>query len=134
MARILIVEDNEMCRKVLRMVLETVDHAVEEAADGDIALLCDLATFDLVITDICMPNVSGFDVIKAVTTVGVPIVAVSGGDRLSGDDPLATALALGAALALRKPYSMPQILSSVEECLGGAPSPRVIEYARDGQP
>lgn len=132
MAKILVVDDNAMIREVLRLVLESANHAVEEAEDGDIALGRDLPGFDLVITDLYMPRVSGFDVVRGAVAAAVPTIAVSGGDRLSGEDPLVVALDLGAQLALRKPFSAAQVLQGVAECIGGGHrNPRVIEYTRN---
>jgi DNA-binding response OmpR family regulator len=132
MARILIVEDSSMIREFLRMLLESAGYVVEEADDGDTALQHDLKGFDLVISDIFMPRVCGFDVIRQAVVAGVPSIAVSGGDRFTGQDPLVTALDLGAALALRKPFSVPQLLQGVADTLVRRPSmPRVVEYARD---
>ena len=131
MAKILIVDDNALNREVLRLVLEGGDHLIEEAEDGDIALAFDLSAFDLVLTDIFMPHVSGYEVIGGAVAAGVPVVAVSGGDRLSGEDPLVEALNRGALLALRKPFSGAQVLGAVAECIAGTPPrPRVIEYVR----
>ena len=131
MAKILIVDDNAMIREVLRIVLEGASHTVEDAEDGDVALSRDLAGFDLVITDLFMPRVPGFDVIKAAVAAGIPTVAVSGGDRYSGEDPLVTAIGLGASLALRKPFGAAQLVQGVRDCLGGTlPEARVIEYVR----
>lgn len=131
MARILIVDDNGMIRQLMRLILESGDHVVEEAADGELALRHELSGFDLVITDLYMPKVSGFEVIGRARAAGIRAIAVSGGDRLGGQDPLAAALEQGAALALRKPFSVPALLPLVEECLGAdPPSPRVIEYSR----
>lgn len=131
MAKILIVEDNAMIREILRIVLESATHTVEEADDGDVALDRGLARFDLVITDLFMPRIHGFDVIKAAVAAGIPTVAVSGGDRCSGEDPLVTALDLGACLAFRKPFAAAQLMQGVRDCLGGTVAQaRVIEYAR----
>ena len=131
MARILIVDDNSMNRDLMRVVLHSERHVVEEADDGDIALQFDLAGFDLVITDIVMPRVSGFEVIRHAAAVRVPTIAVSGGDRLGGQDPLAVALELGATLAFRKPFLPTRLLSEVANCLGGKlPPPKIIYYGR----
>lgn len=131
MAKILVVDDNYMIRDVLRLVLQSAGHAVDEAADGDIALQSDLSGFDLVVTDLYMPHVSGFEVISEAVAAGVRTMAVSGGDRMGSEDPLVTALDLGAVLALRKPFSPMQILQGVTECLAdNRPCPRVIEYGR----
>lgn len=131
MAKILVVDDNDMIREVLRIVLESAKHTVDEAEDGAEALDHNLADFDLVITDLLMPRVPGFDVIKAAVAAGIPTVAVSGGDRLGGEDPLATALDLGACLAFRKPFGAGPLLQGITECLSGTPpQPKVIEYTR----
>ncbi len=131
MARILIVDDTPMNRDLLRLILHSESHVVEEASDGDIALQLDLTGFDLVITDIFMPHVSGFEVIRHAAAARVPSMAVSGGDRLGGQDPLVTALELGAVLAFRKPFSPPRLLREVANCLADTlPPPMVIEYGR----
>lgn len=65
MARILIIDDEAPTRDVLRQMLQRAEHEVQEAADGAIALeLCRGAQFDLVITDILMPNKEGLETIS----------------------------------------------------------------------
>jgi CheY-like chemotaxis protein len=131
MARILIVDDNAMNRDLLRLWLQRDKHSIEEASDGDIALRYDLTSFDLVITDIVMSRISGYEVIRSAAAAGITTIAVSGGDRLTGQDPLAAAVELGATLAFRKPFSGPRLLTAVADCLAGVvPTSRVVEYSR----
>jgi CheY-like chemotaxis protein len=80
MARILIAEDNEMLRHLLREVLEREGHHITEAQDGQEALrLWDPHQFDLVITDMQMPRAGGPEVIRTIraTTPDAKIIAMS---------------------------------------------------------
>ncbi|MGE5503675.1 MAG: response regulator transcription factor [Actinomycetota bacterium] len=122
MASILIVEDDPLVRNSLRFIIEAGGHVVTEAEDGSVALKAPLADYDLVITDILMPEVSGIEVIRALRALPAPppIIAMSGGNRLDGDDPLEVALASGALVAMRKPFSAKDLMAAVSRCL--APS------------
>jgi CheY-like chemotaxis protein len=81
MARILLIEDNDSVRTVLREALELAGHTVIEARNGAEGLaLFPQAGADLVITDIVMPDKDGLDVL-AVLREQVPpvnIIAISG--------------------------------------------------------
>jgi CheY-like chemotaxis protein len=118
MASILIVEDDPLVRSSLRIILESFGHAVEDAEDGTVALTMDHSSFDVVITDILMPGISGVEFIGALRAKGFDagIVAMSGGNRLGGVDPLEQALAAGADMAMRKPFSARELLAALEKC------------------
>ena len=65
MARILVVDDEDTVRHVLRQLLQTRGHSIEEAMDGQAALeFCLREAFDLVITDIRMPRRDGLSLIR----------------------------------------------------------------------
>lgn len=88
MARLLLIEDDEGVRTVLRRMLEQAGHTVIEAHNGKEGLgLFQRASADLVITDIVMPEKEGLEVVKALrdTHPPVKIIAISGagGQRLS---------------------------------------------------
>jgi CheY-like chemotaxis protein len=67
MPRILIVDDRARNRELLRIVLEQQGHLIVEAADGDEALrMIREQTTDLVLLDLTMPNIDGYEVLKKI--------------------------------------------------------------------
>jgi two-component system, chemotaxis family, chemotaxis protein CheY len=66
LAKILIVDDSITMRQMVEFTLETAGHEVRSAEDGISALkACDAEQFDLIITDMNMPNMNGLELIKA---------------------------------------------------------------------
>jgi CheY-like chemotaxis protein len=125
MARILVIDDDEDVRAVLRGVLEQAGHEVVVAANGveGIDAFRRLAA-DLVITDIVMPEKEGIETIRDLVEEfpNARIVAMSGGGkRLNRDNALFTASEIGAYKILRKPFEPSELLSSVQMALA---SPR----------
>src|SRR6516165_10839702 len=102
--RILAVDDMEFNRDHLRKVLELDGHEVETAADGRSALdRLGQSTFHLVITDLRMPDMSGYDLLSQLRSQRIPvgvIVLTAYGDT---EDALRTMKA-GADDYLTKPY------------------------------
>ena len=83
MASVLVIDDQKAIRTVLAMVLEELGHEVELAENGEqgIELLKGSSDFDLVITDIKMPNADGNEVvrhIRASQRSTTPVVAITG--------------------------------------------------------
>lgn len=121
MARVLVIDDDEEHRTLLRAMLESIGHQVEEALDGAEGLKKFGQTApDLVLTDISMPGLDGHEVIRAlrVQQATVPIIAISGGGAVPKDDLLVTAAALGAVEVVMKPYEYRQIVGAVGRALG----------------
>jgi len=117
MARVLVIDDDEEIRTLLRHMLVSVGHEVDEALDGDEGLrIFAKKRPDLVITDINMPGMDGHDVILAFRTE-VPVVAISGGGSASKDDLLLKAASLGAAEIIVKPFEFRQLVGAVERAL-----------------
>jgi YesN/AraC family two-component response regulator len=82
MKRILIVDDNMMMRRLIRNVFRDHDYAITEAKNGLEGLkLADKNTFDLVITDIVMPEMEGIEFIMQLKKnfPETKIIAISGG-------------------------------------------------------
>jgi CheY-like chemotaxis protein len=82
MALILVIDDQESIRTVMAMLLEELGHDVELAKDGQkgIELLEGLSDFDLVITDINMPNKNGNEVarhIRGSHRSSIPVLAIT---------------------------------------------------------
>ncbi|MDP2384390.1 MAG: response regulator [Nitrospirota bacterium] len=114
MATILIIDDEESIRILLRSALEAAGHEVTEAANGRQGLeLYRRKPTDLVITDILMPELNGLDMLLELTRefLNAKVVAISGagGEK----NVLDVAKLLGARQTFRKPFSMPQLLGAV---------------------
>lgn len=118
-ARILVIDDEEINRDLLRGMLESKGHLVVEASGGEAGLQVFRAhPADLVITDIMMPEKTGLEVIEELRRdfPAVPIMAVAAG----GHDVLEQAAELGADQILEKPFRMKILLAAVERLLGEA--------------
>ena len=114
MATILIIDDEESIRILLRSALEAAGHEVTEAANGRQGLeLYRRKPTDLVITDILMPELNGLDMLLELTRefLNAKVVAISGagGEK----NVLDVAKLLGARQTFQKPFSMPQLLGAV---------------------
>ncbi|MEM7415698.1 MAG: response regulator [Gemmatimonadota bacterium] len=120
MARVLVIEDEEDQRVLLREMLRGVGHEVAEARDGAEGLrLFGQTKPDLVVTDIHMPGLDGHDVISAlrVQNANIPIIAVSGGSEVAKDELLLEAARLGAKEVVMKPFAFEQIVGAVTRAL-----------------
>lgn len=121
MARILVIDDEELLRKTVRVILEVDGHEVLEAADGELGLgMLRAQGADLVLVDMFMPKRDGLEVIRALRNE-VPrprIIAMSGGGQTGQADVLSVAAAFGASRILRKPFEPRELLSTVREVLG----------------
>ena len=116
MGQILIVDDDQMDRVLIRSVLEPLGHTLVYAADGQAGIeLCRETDFDLVVTDLAMPELNGLRLIKALREeyFDVPIIAVSG----RAMEQLDLAEDYGANLTMYKPLDAQGLLDSVERCL-----------------
>ena len=114
MATILIFDDEEPIRALLRTTLEAAGHKVVEAANGRIGLdLYRLKPTDLIITDIAMPELNGLDLILALTRqfLHAKVIAMTGGGAET--NVLDVAKLLGARRTFQKPFNMPQLLDAV---------------------
>ncbi len=120
LALILLVDDEAALRDLFKRVLEIDHHEVTTAADGNAALAAIRdKMFDLVITDLVMPDKEGIETIMDMKRLqpDLRIIAISGGGRGSAGDYLAMAAQLGAARTLEKPFSNQALLESVREVL-----------------
>jgi CheY-like chemotaxis protein len=120
MATILVIDDDDDVRHVLRMVLEGAGHIILEAANGIAAdHFIATETFDLVVTDILMPHKEGLETIIDLRRAGrvVPIIAISGGGRTGMTEFLNVAERFGADRTLKKPFRRAELLRLVAELL-----------------
>ena len=120
MAGILIVDDDDRTRGVMKRILNSDLHTVLEAHNGREALqIVRTLPIDLVITDILMSERDGLDVIAELrkTRPWIKVFAYSGGGVRRDSDVLTLAKELGAHAAIQKPFSVSDLLSAVDELL-----------------
>jgi DNA-binding response OmpR family regulator len=117
---ILLVEDDEQLRELLKMLLTSAGYEVSEASDGTpVFAMHQQQRFDLVITDLVMPDFDGLAVIMELRRIDqdVRIIAMSGGGKGKGEDYLRIAQKLGAHLTLSKPFGNQEFLDAVRQTL-----------------
>lgn len=124
MPHILVVDDDQMVRMAVEILLVRHGFEVTMADGGESGLRAlENAVFDLMIVDIFMPHMRGFESIRIFheRAPAVPLIAMSGYAFANLDSPapdfLRMALELGAARCLRKPFSPGALLTVVNECL-----------------
>lgn len=121
-AKILVVDDEEELRELLEESLRQAGHQVTCAANGHMAIVAlsdPSADFQLVITDMYMPERDGLEVVMHCKKKKLPVIAMSGGgnDRVAGYDALPTAELLGAVTTVHKPFSLDYLSAIVETVL-----------------
>jgi signal transduction histidine kinase len=109
--RILVVEDSPTQARLLRMILEEEGFSVGVVGDGETALTRLAATsFDLVVSDVLMPGLSGFELCRKIKTdpalSAIPVALVT---TLREPQEIVQALEAGADIFIRKPYE-PDVL------------------------
>ncbi len=122
---VLVAEDNELNREILRFFLEDAGCTVTEACDGREAVetFCDqpAGTFQIVLMDVMMPHVGGLEAAHLIRTSGradgasVPIVAVSAN---AFDEDIKQSLASGMNAHLSKPVEREKLLEMLGRMLG----------------
>ena len=120
MASILVIDDEAGLRQMLRDALEPLGHSIVEASNGVLgAKRFKEGQFDLVITDIIMPDQEGIETIQQILQFrpDQKIIAMSGGGRTKTVEFLQIAQKLGAAQVLRKPFGPAVIRDAVKACL-----------------
>jgi two-component system response regulator (stage 0 sporulation protein F) len=114
MATILVIDDEELVRVLLRSALEAAGYEVTEAGNGRQGLeLYRHSPADLVITDILMPELSGLDMLLELTRefLHAKVIAISGAE--GEKNVLDVAKLLGARQTFQKPVSMSHLLDAV---------------------
>ncbi len=117
--RILVVEDQEDNRRILRDLLRSVGYEMIEAVTGEEGVtLAESSRPDLILMDIQLPGLDGYEAtrrIKANPALrAIPIIAVTS-YALSGDD--VKALQAGCDAYVTKPYSPRALLAKIREYL-----------------
>ncbi len=117
-ARLLIVEDNEEVLRSLKKYFEKKQYQVVTASnglDGLKAFESERDGFDLIITDLVMPNISGVAIISMVKkkSPDIPVIAITGW----GEHPESLATEARADLVLEKPIELDKLNSFIDDLL-----------------
>lgn len=121
---ILVVEDDASTRTLITSALQQAGYNVTAASGKtEVLALVRFHPFDLVLTDVIMPEIDGTEVILALKKYrrAIPVIAMSGGGSvMTSEFSLNLAKAVGAGVVLNKPFRMEELLASVEKALGNA--------------
>jgi len=113
MARILVVEDDQDINELISKNLKLVGHSYSQAFDGTEAIkIASETDFDLILLDIMLPGMDGFEVIKKIHLTPVIFITAKDGleHKLGG-------LKLGADDYIVKPFEMLELLARIEAVL-----------------
>jgi DNA-binding NtrC family response regulator len=116
-AKVLLVEDDPVLARIYSCALAAAGYVVDHAADGAQGFERLLAgSYDVIVTDLCMPRLSGFDLLEEVRRrrPEVPVVMVTGEIDLKTSE---TAHEMGTVRFLLKPMTMQQLARAVENSL-----------------
>lgn len=132
MPRVLVVDDDPMVCVAIEVCLQRQGFEVTVADGGETGMRAlENATFDVMLVDVFMPHMRGFEAIRIFheRAPDIPVIAMSGyafanADR--GPDFLRMTIELGAAACLRKPFTPQALIAAVHECLARSiPSARL---------
>ena len=129
---ILVVDDDESIRSIVEMCLRRAGHKVVGACGHSRVLaLLKARRFDLVITDVLMPDLDGTDVVRAVHLhqPGTAILAMSGDWSCRASELLLDiAMKGGAGAPLMKPFHLHELLDAVDQALTGKGALNVLTH------
>jgi len=121
MKRVLVLDDEKIVRELIVEILERASYRVVAADEPGLALeLLASDSFDLLVTDLVMPGLSGLAVLERAKALRpeLPVVVVTGAGT---DQNLATAVELGAAAAITKPFTHAELRDAVAAALERSP-------------
>ena len=131
-AKILVVDDEFKMRRLMRNFLEVSGHTVIEASDGEEALNIFYANkdIDLVILDVMMPKINGFDVLMEIRASSyVPVIMLTARaqecDEIMGYD-------IGADQYITKPFSLKVLVAKVDALLRRTMAQQTQRFDFDG--
>jgi CheY-like chemotaxis protein len=115
---VLVVEDDASVADALELLLAPHGYRVARARNGTEALeMYEASRFNVIVTDIFMPEMDGLELIQAIRKkdVHIKIVAMSGDSRILGAALLPVAKHLGATHILEKPFTPHELVSCLNE-------------------
>ena len=137
MARVLVIDDDQLFVKLMVHALQERAHVVESAGDGSAGLRALQASpFDVVVCDMLMPGQEGVETIRQLRkhNADIRILPISSGLRRSPSiDILRVASQFGADTTLQKPFKLSQLVAAVDE-LASSPKPATSAPAEAVRP
>jgi CheY-like chemotaxis protein len=130
MKRILVIDDDDHVRTMLRHMLERVGYDVVEARNGEVGVRIFRAhPADLIITDIFMPEKEGLETIRELVRdfPSAKIIAISGGGISGALSYLPLARSFGALCTIAKPFDRRELLEAVRKLLGPGNNETIAE-------
>jgi putative two-component system response regulator len=120
MSRVLVIDDEDVIRMLVMEILVSAGHVVTGAESAERALgLLEHNEYDLVVSDVIMPGLSGLELLESVrsTHASLPVVLVTGAGTY---DTLSQALTRGAAGLVTKPFAHSELQAAVADALDRA--------------
>ena len=115
MTKILIVEDEEAISNMIRMSLQKAGYSCEQAMDGESAAdRIAEHTYDLVLLDIMLPGMNGYELLDYIKTTNMPVIFITAMGTL---DDKVKGLKAGADDYITKPFEIVELLARVESVL-----------------
>jgi len=115
MARILAVDDEEAIANLIKMSLTRAGYYCDKANDGATALrMMEDDSYDLIILDVMMPGIDGYDMIDRIKPYGIPVIFVTAKGAL---DDRVKGLNIGAEDYIVKPFEVAELIARVEVVL-----------------
>jgi DNA-binding NtrC family response regulator len=123
MDTILVIDDEEPIRELLRLALLGAGYDVLEASNGRLGLaLYRASEADLIFTDLVMPEMDGLELMLELTSNFLHVNVIAMADGLKGEPLLYVAKLLGACETFHKPFEMDKLLSAVRDALAAHPA------------
>lgn len=120
MARILIVDDDPDICFMLKLLLERQGHEASTVLSGYMAIEC-LASdsFDIVLTDIIMPEMDGIELIMKIRLnyPRINVIAISGGGRINAEEYLKMAKLLKVRHTFQKPFKAAELVAAINDLM-----------------
>ena len=126
MASILVIDDDRAVLATIKILLERAAHTVEAVDNSRTGLrLLEAQSFDLLIVDIFMPGMDGFETMRLVhqSRPHMPVIVISGQQFSYSErspDFLHMATRLGAVSSLHKPFKPSELLAAVDGILSSS--------------
>ena len=120
MAKILVVEDDEPCRKLIKRLLEREGHDVKESSDGVRGLqLLQSESFNIIISDLIIPTKEGFDVIHELKKMKseTKIIIITSEGKMQTDDTLQKTKLHGADQVIKIPFTALEFNDAIRKSL-----------------